>query len=77
MNYYFLLFLFTLKKIFIGTATDVAGEVLGVGSDVKNFKAGDKVVAVISHSVRTHSYSFGYIFPSINNLYAILLSFLS
>ncbi|KAK4845757.1 hypothetical protein QYF36_008753 [Acer negundo] len=31
-------------------ATDVAGEVLGVGSDVKNFKAGDKVVAMISQT---------------------------
>ncbi|KAK0588896.1 hypothetical protein LWI29_006750 [Acer saccharum] len=29
-------------------STDVAGEVLGVGSDVKNFKAGDKVVAMLS-----------------------------
>ncbi|KAH7576400.1 hypothetical protein JRO89_XS01G0053500 [Xanthoceras sorbifolium] len=28
--------------------TDVAGEVVGVGSDVKNFKAGDKVVAILS-----------------------------
>ncbi|KFK38786.1 hypothetical protein AALP_AA3G160400 [Arabis alpina] len=30
-------------------ATDVAGEVMEVGSGVKNFKAGDKVVAVLSH----------------------------
>ncbi|KAH7576401.1 hypothetical protein ACOSP7_003342 [Xanthoceras sorbifolium] len=30
--------------------TDVAGEVVGVGSDVKNFKAGDKVVAILSHA---------------------------
>ncbi|KAJ4728432.1 Quinone-oxidoreductase [Melia azedarach] len=30
-------------------ATDVAGEVIGTGSEVKNFKAGDKVVAVLSH----------------------------
>ncbi|CAH8276991.1 unnamed protein product [Arabidopsis lyrata] len=30
-------------------ATDVAGEVVEVGSGVKNFKAGDKVVAVLSH----------------------------
>ncbi|KAJ4728431.1 Quinone-oxidoreductase [Melia azedarach] len=30
-------------------ATDVAGEVIGAGSEVKNFKAGDKVVAVLSH----------------------------
>ncbi|KAK3182789.1 hypothetical protein Dsin_030075 [Dipteronia sinensis] len=31
-------------------ATDVAGEIVGVGSDVKNFKAGDKVVAILSHT---------------------------
>ena len=55
----------------------MAGEVVEVGPGVKSFKAGDKVVAVISHAVRIHSYSFGFIFPSINNLYAILLSFLS
>lgn len=30
-------------------ATDVAGEVMEVGSGVKNFKAGDKVVSVLSH----------------------------
>nr|GMD12264.1 putative quinone-oxidoreductase homolog, chloroplastic [Ipomoea batatas] len=30
-------------------ATDVAGEVVEVGSGVKNFKAGDKVVAMLSH----------------------------
>ncbi|XP_031101338.1 chloroplast envelope quinone oxidoreductase homolog [Ipomoea triloba] len=30
-------------------ATDVAGEVVEVGSRVKNFKAGDKVVAMLSH----------------------------
>ncbi|KAJ4957084.1 hypothetical protein NE237_013867 [Protea cynaroides] len=31
-------------------ATDIAGEVVEVGSCVKNFKAGDKVVAILSHS---------------------------
>ncbi|KAI9176291.1 hypothetical protein LWI28_000851 [Acer negundo] len=36
-------------------ATDVAGEVLGVGSDVKNFKAGDKVVAMISQTTLTEA----------------------
>ncbi|KAF3435927.1 hypothetical protein FNV43_RR23019 [Rhamnella rubrinervis] len=30
--------------------TDVAGEIVEVGQGVKNFKAGDKVVAVLSHS---------------------------
>ncbi|KAK3182787.1 hypothetical protein Dsin_030073 [Dipteronia sinensis] len=29
-------------------AIDVAGEVVGVGSDVKNFKAGDKVIAMLN-----------------------------
>ncbi|KAF3947070.1 hypothetical protein CMV_026746 [Castanea mollissima] len=57
--------------------TDVAGEVVEVGPGVKSFKVGDKVVAVNSLAVRTHSYSFGFLFPSINNSYAILLSFLS
>ncbi|XP_043721449.1 chloroplast envelope quinone oxidoreductase homolog [Telopea speciosissima] len=31
-------------------ATDVAGEVVEVGFGVKNFKAGDKVVAMLSHT---------------------------
>lgn len=39
-------------------ATDVAGEVLEVGPEVKNFKSGDKVVAVLSHLVRAHLFSF-------------------
>ncbi|XP_022771537.1 quinone-oxidoreductase homolog, chloroplastic-like isoform X2 [Durio zibethinus] len=30
--------------------TDVAGEVIKIGSAVKNYKAGDKVVALLSHS---------------------------
>ncbi|KAL9431358.1 hypothetical protein AB3S75_026526 [Citrus x aurantiifolia] len=29
-------------------ASDVAGEIIGLGSEVKNFKVGDKVVAVLS-----------------------------
>ena len=32
----------------LGTASDVAGEVMEVGPGVKNFKAGDKVVAVVN-----------------------------
>ncbi|KAJ4969192.1 hypothetical protein NE237_015893 [Protea cynaroides] len=31
-------------------ASDIAGEVVEVGSGVKNFKAGDKVVAMLSHT---------------------------
>ncbi|KAL3531071.1 hypothetical protein ACH5RR_010393 [Cinchona calisaya] len=30
-------------------ATDVAGEIVEVGAGVKNFKAGDKVVAILNH----------------------------
>ncbi|CAA7058744.1 unnamed protein product [Microthlaspi erraticum] len=30
-------------------ATDIAGEVIEVGSGVKNFKAGDKVLSILSH----------------------------
>lgn len=36
---------------FIGTATDVAGEVVDVGRYVRNFRVGDKVVAYLSHVV--------------------------
>ena len=41
----------------------MAGEVVQVGPVVKSFKAGDKVVAVLSYAVRTHSYSFSFILP--------------
>ena len=34
-----------------GTASDVAGEVVEVGPGVTNFKAGDKVVAVVNPMV--------------------------
>ncbi|GFZ01867.1 oxidoreductase, zinc-binding dehydrogenase family protein [Actinidia rufa] len=40
--------LFPRKFPFI-PCTDIAGEVVEVGSGVKNFKAGDKVVAMLSH----------------------------
>lgn len=52
INYYF--YLFGLRRSFFGTATDVAGEVIGVGSEVKDFKAGDKVVAILNHLVCAH-----------------------
>jgi NADPH:quinone reductase-like Zn-dependent oxidoreductase len=42
----------------VGKGTDVAGEVVEVGPGVKNFKAGDKVVACLGHAVSTHFYSF-------------------
>jgi threonine dehydrogenase-like Zn-dependent dehydrogenase len=44
-----------MKIFFVGTGTDVAGEVVEVGSGVKNFKAGDKVVAMLNFAVK---YSF-------------------
>lgn len=34
-----------------GTATDVAGEVVGVGPGVEAFKIGDKVVSMLSTMV--------------------------
>lgn len=40
---------------FSRTGTDVAGEIVDVGQGVKNFKAGDRVVALLSHSVSTYS----------------------
>lgn len=45
------------KEFFVGAGIDAAGEVFEVGSGVKNFKAGDKVVAVLF--VSCHSYSSG------------------
>lgn len=33
------------------SVTDVAGEVVELGEDVKNFKVGDKVVAMLSYGV--------------------------
>lgn len=42
----------------IGSAIDVAGEVMEVGSGVKNFKAGNKVVAVLSARVSPNSVNF-------------------
>ena len=47
------------RKCFVRTATDVAGEIIEVGSEVKNFKAGDNVVAILNHFVSAHWFSFG------------------
>ena len=38
-------------SLMVRAGTDVAGEVVEVGSGVKNFKAGDKVVAMLSRFV--------------------------
>lgn len=45
-------------SLFLGTGTDVAGEVVRVGSDVKNFKAGDKVLAILSVFVSAYLFFF-------------------
>ncbi|XP_051143659.1 chloroplast envelope quinone oxidoreductase homolog [Andrographis paniculata] len=37
------------KKFPYIPATDIAGEVVEVGSEVKNFKSGDKIVSILSH----------------------------
>lgn len=37
--------------VFLLAGTDVAGEVVDVAPGVKDFKIGDKVVAVLSHLV--------------------------
>ena len=36
---------------FSGAGTDVAGEIVDVGQGVNKFKAGDKVLATVSHAV--------------------------
>ena len=40
---------------FCGAVGDVAGEIVEVGEGVKNFKAGDKVVAALGSSVSSQS----------------------
>lgn len=37
--------------ILVSTVTDIAGEIVDLGSDVKNFKTGDKVVAKLNDVV--------------------------
>ena len=38
------------------TGTDVAGEVVAIGSDLAGFKAGDKVVAILDYRVSPRLY---------------------
>ena len=45
-------------SLMVRAGTDVAGEVVEVGSGVKNFKAGDKVVAYLRQFV-------SFIFPCV------------
>ncbi|CAK9182051.1 unnamed protein product [Ilex paraguariensis] len=52
-------------------AIDVAGEVVEVGARVKSFKAGDKVVAMLSFAVKCHFWCF---FNKIFGLISIILS---
>ncbi|PIN09849.1 NADPH:quinone reductase [Handroanthus impetiginosus] len=42
---------FLVRNSLLIPATDVAGEVVEIGSDVKNFKPGDKVVAILNITV--------------------------
>ena len=57
-KFFFLLLIFLLLKIFfVGTGTDVAGELVAVGSGVKNVKPGDKVIAMLGFAVKS-SYLF-------------------
>ena len=37
--------------MYFDSGTDVAGEVVEVGPQVKDFKAGDKVIALLTHQV--------------------------
>lgn len=46
-----------ISQICFFAASDVAGEVVKVGPGVTNFKAGDKVVAMLHHFVSSRSHS--------------------
>ena len=51
-------FIYILLKIFfVGTGTDIGGDVVDVGSEVKNVKPGDKVIAMLGFAVKS-SYLF-------------------
>lgn len=51
-------------KLFVATGTDMAGEVVEVGPGVKNFRTGDKVVAILNPTVSAHSFFFFGVFSS-------------
>ena len=53
----------SLNNILVGIGTDVAGEVVQVGLGVKNFKAGDKVVAMVNPLVSLCLHSCGFFIP--------------
>ena len=46
-----------IKIFFVGTGTDIGGDVVDVGSEVKNVKPGDKVIAMLGFAVKS-SYLF-------------------
>lgn len=53
MSYHYIV-MYSNRKCFVIIATDVAGEIIEVGSEVKNFKAGDNVEAILNHFVSAH-----------------------
>lgn len=63
-------FSFTILGV-VGAATDVAGEIVEVGPEVKDYKPGDKVVAILNHLV-SRIFLFSYILIALLSLYPFL-----
>ena len=43
--------IFQIHSLFFASGTDVAGEIVEIGPQVKDFKVGDKVLAKLNHQV--------------------------